>query len=99
MNRKNIALLSAGVVLALATPLAANAESAFANGTGAISASARVDFQITIPKFVSLRVGTVGANNIDLVSFDVPAADVGNGNDVAGTGGDAGGGSVNARVL
>jgi hypothetical protein len=83
---------------ALAAPIGANAESSFQTGVGALSANARVDFQITIPRFLALRVGTSGAP-IDLVSFTVPAANVGNATPVAGTGGDLGAGSVTASVL
>ena len=98
MKRNFVAPLATGTLLALAVPFAAQAESSLATGSGALSTNARVDFQITIPKFVSLRVGTAGAP-IDQVQFNVPAADVGTGTDVAGTGGDAGPGAVNARVL
>jgi hypothetical protein len=86
------------LVAILAAPLGANAESSVATGAGALSTNARVDFQITIPKFVALRVGT-NSGTIDLVSFTVPAANVGNGTAVAGTGGDLGGGAVTATVL
>jgi hypothetical protein len=86
------------LVAVLAAPIGANAESSFQTGAGALSSSARVDFQITIPRFLALRVGTAGAP-IDLVSFTVPAANVGNATPVAGTGGDLGAGSVTASVL
>lgn len=86
------------LVAVLAAPIGANAESSFQTGAGALNANARVDFQITIPRFLSLRVGTTGAP-IDLVSFTVPAANVGNATAVAGTGGDLGAGSVTASVL
>lgn len=86
------------LVAVLAAPLGANAESSFQTGAGALNTSARVDFQVTIPRFLALRVGTTGAP-IDLVSFTVPAANVGNATPVAGTGGDLGAGSVTASVL
>jgi len=86
----------------LAAPLAANAESTFQTGAGALTATARVDFTITIPKVLFLRVGT-GTNYatnaaIDLITFTVPAANVGNNVAVAGTGGDLTGGAVTAIV-
>lgn len=68
---------AAAMVAALLAPFGAQAESSFVTGSGSIATNARVDFQITIPRFLSLRVGTVGAP-IDLVQFTVPAADVGN---------------------
>jgi len=95
MNRKNAALLTAGIALALAGT--AQAESNFVNGTGTLTTNARVDFQVTIPKFLSLRVGSANTT-IDLVNFAVTATDVGSGTDVAGTGGDLGTGTVTARV-
>jgi hypothetical protein len=99
MNKSLFRNLSCVALTAvLAAPIGANAESSFQTGVGALSANARVDFQITIPRFLSLRVGTAGAP-IDLVSFTVPAADVGNATPVAGTGGDVGGGAVTAAVL
>ena len=96
---RNIILKSA-VALALGVPLVAGAESAFTTGaTTPLTASARVDFTIVIPKFVSLRVGTSGAG-IDLITFTVPAASVGAGGaGIAGTGGDLTAGVVTARVL
>lgn len=93
---KNLGRVALAAVLA--APIGAYAESDFETGAGALSAQARVDFQITIPRFLSLRVGTTGAP-VDLVSFTVPAANVGDATAIAGTGGDLGAGSVTARVL
>lgn len=94
--------LLAAAVLA-ATPMLASAESDFVSGTG--NASADLDFQIVIPRILFLRVGT-GTNfadngTIDLISFNVPGASVGNGTAVAATAasGDLGNGTVTARVL
>ena len=96
MNRKNVALLTAGVLLALAGT--AQAESTFVTGTASpLTTTARVDFQVTIPRFLSLQVGSV--NGIDLVDFTVAAANVGSTTAVAGTGGDLGAGTVTARVI
>lgn len=86
------------LITVLAAPLGANAESSFQTGAGALNTTARVDFSITIPRFLSLRVGTTGAP-IDLVTFTVPGANVGDGNPIAGAGGDLGGGQVTASVL
>lgn len=103
MTRNTLTIRSAIALAAmLAAPLAAHAESSFQTGAGALTANARVDFTITIPKVLFLRVGT-GTNNatnatIDLITFTVPAANVGNGTPVAGTGGDLTGGKVTAVV-
>jgi hypothetical protein len=100
MNKTLIRSLgAAALVAALAAPFSANAESSFATGTGGLSTSARIDFQITIPKFVALRVGTAGVNNVDLISFTVPALNVGDSTPVVGTGGDLTNGVVTASVL
>lgn len=98
-------LLAFAAVAALAgiTPFAAQAESNFTTGTGALSASAKLDFIVTIPKVLFLQVGTgtSNANNttVNDISFAVPAGSVGNGTAVAGAGGDLASGGVTVRVL
>jgi hypothetical protein len=93
------------VAVLAAAPTIASAESNYQTGTGALTATAHLDFQVTIPKVLYLRVGTGSnlANNtaIDLISFSVPAASVGNGTAVAATAasGDLGNGAVTARVI
>ncbi|MBL8529805.1 MAG: hypothetical protein JNL68_19155 [Burkholderiales bacterium] len=92
------------LLLALAAPAAAIAESTFQTGAGALNASAKVDFQITIPKILFLQVGAgaLYANNttVNLIDFNVPAASVGNGTAIAATvaSGDLGNGAVTAMV-
>lgn len=61
----------------------AMAESDFDTGATP-SADARVDFEINIPRFIRFQVGSAGAT-IDEVVFDVAAANVGDGSDVAAT--------------
>lgn len=99
-------LLAASVIAALGAPLLARAESATVTGAGALNTSARLDFRITIPKVLFLRVGTGGlygaaANaTIDLIDFTVPANSLGNGvaqNATAGSG-DLGNGAVTALL-
>ena len=96
---RNIILKSA-VALAVSIPLIASAESNFTTGAGTpLLATAKVDFTIIIPKFVSLQIGTAGAGSIDLITFTVPAASIGAGGaGIAGTGGDLTGGVVTAKV-
>lgn len=71
----------AGIAAQIALAPIAHAESNLAPAAG--SAGARVDFQIKIPKVLFLRVG-IGANSlasdsrVDLIDFNVAAADVGN---------------------
>lgn len=97
---KKLLLLTA---LAAITPLAAQAESNFVTGSGALSANAKLDFIVTIPKVLFLQVGagTSYANNatVNDITFAVPAGSVGNGTAVAGAGGDLAGGGVTVRVL
>lgn len=95
MNLKH-SLLAAALV-AIAAPLAAQAES---NAVSSGSATARVDFQITVPPLLLLRVGS-DASTINLIDFNVTAAQLQAGGPVAATAasGDVGNGTVTARVL
>lgn len=72
--------------LAMAAVMPAHAESDFQTGAGTLNANARLDFRVVIPKFIRFQVGSAGAT-IDLVEFSVPAANVGDGTDVARTNG------------
>ena len=91
------------IAVALASPLAARAESNVTTGAGSISATARVNFSITIPRFIFLQVGTgtlLAANPaIDTISFAPALAVVGDGTPVAGTGGNLTGGAVTVRII
>ncbi len=84
-------LLAAGIAAALA-PAVLRAETA-TDTTSPYSAAARLDFRVIIPGFLRLRVGTAGVT-IDEITFTVPAANVGDSSAIAGTGGDAGGGTA-----
>lgn len=92
-------LLAAAVLVA--TPLVAQAESQFVDGPAGpagLSASARLDFQVTIPKILLLQVGAVGSiNRIDFDLSGTPSI-VGNGTAQAATAGsgDLGNGAVTA---
>lgn len=93
------------IALALASPLAANAESNVTTGAGTISATARVNFSITIPRFIFLQVGTgtlLAANaTINTIDFQPALTVVGNGTPVAATAGsgDQGNGIVTVRII
>jgi hypothetical protein len=95
---------------ALSLPLVVNAESNVQSGaaTTAPGATAKVDFQIVVPKILFLRVGTGSsyttgayANNgtVDLVTFSPTAAQLGNGTAVSGTGGDLATGIETAAII
>lgn len=99
-------IIKSAVAVALALPLFAHAESQFTTGAGTpITASAKVDFQITIPKVLFLQVGT-GTNmatnaTVNKIDFTVPAANVGDGSVISASAGsgDLGNGTVTAKVL
>ena len=102
---RNLTKSLLALALLAGAPLMANAESQFQTGTGTLSANARLDFQVTVPKVLFLQVGTGTqfANNtaINQIQFAVPAGTVGDGNAIAATAtsGDLGNGTVTARVL
>lgn len=95
-------VLAAGLALSSNT---ARAESNFQTGAGALTATARLNFQVVIPRFLFLQVGTgtaFGTNAaIDTILFNMTpsVSSIGNGVVQAGTGGDVGAGVVTARVL
>ncbi len=105
-TQKSLAWLAAAALTAAIAFNAgtARAESTFISGAG--TANARLNFSITIPKFVFLQVGsgTSLATNaaIDTIAFDMTPSIANIGNPLfpqAGTGGDLLAGSVTARVL
>jgi hypothetical protein len=98
--------VKAALVAAIALPFMAHAESSINTGVASpLPTSARLDFKITVPKVIYLRVGTgtnLAANGtIDLIDFTVPAASLGNGTAIAATAasGDLTNGAVTARVI
>lgn len=98
MNKRTCSTLGLAAALAvIAAPMTAHAESSRANGAGPISANARVDFRVVIPRFVSLRVGSP-STTIDMLTFTVPDANLGDGSDIAATGGDVSGSVLTAQV-
>ncbi len=97
-------LLAAAMLAAV--PMMANAESTFTTGTGTpLTASARLDFQVTVPKILYLRVGAgndfANLGTINQIAFVVPAANIGDGGAIAATpaSGDLNNGTVTARVI
>jgi hypothetical protein len=107
--RTSVFIKSVLAAAAVAAPMLATAESNVQTGAGALTATAHVDFQITIPKFLFLRVGTgtgsitpavAPANNaaVDLITWAPTAAQVGTGV-LAGAGGDLTGGVETAIVV
>ncbi len=110
MKSFNRSALYAGIgALSLAMAGTALAESNFqTNASGTITATARLDFQITIPRVLYLQVGTGGPfgttnTSIDFITFAPSAANLGAGcgtpADCAGTGGNLTGGQVTASLI
>src|SRR5215469_2855891 len=94
--RSSLAIKGILVAAAAAAPLLCNAESNVQTTSGQ-TATAHVDFQITVPKFLFLRVGTgsnyaggvyAGGTTVDQITWTLTTANVGNGTAIAGTGGD-----------
>ena len=93
----------AGALLSLVTPAASNLRT----GAGALTARARVDFRVVIPKILYLRVGTGSAypitlatnGTVDLVAFNPSAATIGSGTAVSGSGGNLTGGVQTAAII
>jgi len=104
-RRNGLAWLAAGMLAAGIAFSAgmAHAESTFVNGAG--TANARLNFQIVIPKFLYLQVGTgtypTTVGTIDTLVYDMSSAiaSIGNGTAQNGTGGDLTAGAVTARVV
>jgi hypothetical protein len=91
---------------AVAAVFSAQAESDLnTSGVAGASASAKLDFRITVPRIIFLRVGTgtnfadaLGGANIDRVDFTLTANDLTSGAAIAGASG-AGAYPIVARVL
>jgi hypothetical protein len=93
----------------LARPLCCDAESTLQSSAASpLTATAHLDVEITVPKFVFLRVGTGTGSvtggwasnpTVDLITWAPTAARVGNGAAIAGTGGDLTGGVETAVVV
>jgi len=102
VKTRALALLATVAISSVAS--SAYAESNFQTGAGGLTATAHLDFQIVVPKILYLRVGagTNLATNaaVNMLTFTVPAASVGNGTAIASTGGDLlAGAAVTARVI
>jgi len=95
-----LAALVASLALSATVPLQVSAEAVTTTGGGSLSADARVDFRIDIPRMLRFRVGQPAAG-IDLIDFQPTLAELGNGNDVAATAGsgDLGNGDVSVEVV
>jgi hypothetical protein len=95
----------AAALVAAAAPFAALAESNVSSGAGTLTATARVNFSITIPRLLFLQVGTgtylAGNSTIDTITFTPAVGVIGDGTVVNATAGSGnlGNGSVTVRVI
>jgi len=105
--RTSIVVRSLVAAAGVAIPLLAQAGSSVQTGAGALTATAQVQFAITIPQVLYLRVGTGSAypgtlaSNpaIDSITFTPTVAQLAAGGPVAGVGGDLTGGVETAAVI
>ncbi len=104
---KGLYLKATVVAMSLGVAASANAASAVSSTAGTNTVSAALDFQITIPRVLFLRVGTgslfANSASIDKISFAPSIAGLGAGcgtpSDCAGTSGDLSGGAVTAQLV
>lgn len=96
------AIAAFAAVLPLAAQAESNLNTGFPTGSPA-TATARLNFSITVPRVLYLQVGTgtpfTSNAAVDTISFAPTADQAINGGAVAGTGGDLSGGAVTVRVL
>lgn len=98
------AVCAAAGLAALGMPMGAHAESSIQSGAGTLTATARIDFRVTIPRVLFLQVGTgtsmATLDTINRIDFTVPVANVGDGSPISASigSGDLGSGAVTARV-
>ena len=91
MKRNKLSKFAAAVVLATAsTGVMADSTT---DTAAPWSAAVNHDFRIVIPGFLFFRVGTDAAGTVNQITFTATTANVGNGFSIAGTGGEAAGGS------
>lgn len=89
--------LAASVAAVSLLPLASQAASSSQTGAGALSTTANVQFSVTIPRFIYLRVGDVA--NVNNLTYSPTVADMVNSASVQATGGDTGPSNSNLTVV
>lgn len=96
MNSNKLKVLAAAVAVAASLPMAAEAASSSANGAGPLSTNVTMGFNVVIPRFVFLRVGS--AASVNTLIYSPTVDDLVNSANVAATGGDTGAGNSNVTV-
>jgi len=106
--RASIVVRSLVAAAGVALPLLGHAGSSVQSGAGALTANAQVQFSITVPQVLYLRVGTgslyttgVLANDptVNAINFAPSVSQAATGGAVTGTGGDLTGGVETAAVI
>jgi hypothetical protein len=83
--------VAAAVAAATALPLAANAASSFGSATtGTVSTTVDLNFNVVIPRFVFLRVGSATPSTVNTLIYAPTAAQILSSATVTPTGGDVG---------
>ncbi|HQR22064.1 MAG TPA: hypothetical protein PLE54_01850 [Burkholderiaceae bacterium] len=88
LTRFTLAVVAAA---ATAVPLAAHAASSSQTGAGSINTTVNLNFSVTIPRYIFLRVGS--AASLDTLTYAPTVAQMLASTPVQATGGDTGGGS------
>jgi len=94
--KTNAKMMVIGLVLAMVFCYAGTALAETDIGT--TTASARLNFRVTISDYIEFRIGTAGTT-IDQIEFAPSLDDNQNNTEIAGTGGDQLNGSVTVRLL
>lgn len=89
-------LITVALLMTSWIPAAVMADSGSDIGGGNLSADAHLNLRVTIPRFLSFRVGSLGS--VDTITFAPTDAEVGDGNPIDGTGGDVGGNGATVAV-
>mgnify|MGYP003573512449 CR=1 FL=1 len=96
MNKYYKQVVTAALLMTSCIPAAVMADSGSDIGGGNLSADARLNLRVIIPRFLLFRVGSLGS--VDTITFAPTDAEVGDGNPIAGTGGDVGGNGATVAV-
>ena len=81
--------LAGAIAMAAALPMASHAATDFDTGAGVLSATADLTFNVVIPRFIFLRVGSAVPATVNTLVFAPTVAEMENSTPILGTGGDA----------
>ena len=95
--KKNAKMMVMGLVLVMVFCYASTGLAE--EGVGTTSASARLNFRVTVAEFIEFRIGSAGSGNIDEIQFSPSMADIQTPTEIGGAGGDQTGGAVTVRLL